>query len=131
MRDDNVHSADLIIRVGASQSLAMLTMTSSLDADPVTFEGTASTADRANSISVKVELAQGDLNEVPLEQTSPSDWVFHNEDGTDSDFGVRSYSVVDAIDGIFQIHSGVFFDDQGNDSIFVVSTDPVPALVWI
>ncbi|MGB8645235.1 MAG: hypothetical protein WCF84_08350 [Anaerolineae bacterium] len=127
MQNDAIGSADVIARVRPSQSLVMMTLTSDINADPITFNGTASDFERSQSIGLNVNITQANLAAINLQQTAPGDWAFLDPDGNPTGFGVRAYSMTQAMGRGYEIHSGIYFDDQGNKAEFVLSTDPLPA----
>ena len=131
MQNDAVVSAELVLRNRSSKSVAMLTMTSSDDADPITFEGSMSSFDGASSIGVSVVLPQENLQATNVQQPSDHELVIMDPDGNPTPYRVRSYSVAEAIEGRYQIYSGIYSDSDGNESEFVFSTDPGPAVVVI
>ena len=131
MQNDTVVSAELVLRNRSSKSVAMLTMTSSADADPITFDGTMCGFDGASSIGVSVALPQGDLQATNVQQSSDGELVIMDPDGNPTGYSARSYSVADAIGGTYQIYSGIYSDSEGNESEFVFSTDPAAGTVII
>jgi hypothetical protein len=60
-----------------------------------------------------------------------TEFAFFDPSGNATAFGVKSYSMLGAIGGQFQLHSGIFFNDVGDESRFIVAADPVPVIVLI
>jgi len=107
----------------------MVTMTN--DDDPITFDGTLCAFDGSDSIAVNLKLPHDALRDTRVEQPSDSELVLLDPEGNQTSYKVSDYSIVRAIGGKYQIHSGTYVDDQGNESEFVLSTDPVPVVVVV
>lgn len=110
--------------------LGVMTMTTFPDADPVLFEGTLSDLVREQVIELSVGIPQEAMSALSLGE-SEGTLVLNDHEGNPSDYVATAYSMQTAIDGRYEIHSGVWSDPDGNTFDFVTSTDPVPVIVWV
>src|SRR5215831_7500693 len=124
MRNTTSNSADIVVRNNQSRSMIMGGFLSDdVTAGPITFNGVLSDFERAASTAMSLTLTQDDFANV-TPQRSETEWQFLDPEGNETDFSIKSYSVVKAIGDVAQIHSGTVVDDRGNESDFVVITDP-------
>lgn len=126
-----ITSLDLVVRNDKTKTEIKCSMINDPKSDTVILKGTATNYDKTVSHPVTLFLPKAEMAKVKMKDESATESVFLDGAGAATKYKLTNMMVTDSLDKKFQIYTGKYLDDAGNESSYTAITDPVPAVVIV
>lgn len=127
----NITSLDLVIRNDKTKTEIRCSMTNDPKSDTVVLKGTASNYDKTVNKPITLFLPKTETAKIKLKEESATETVFLDSAGAATKYKLTNLKITDSLDKKYQIYTGRYLDDAGNEASFTAITDPVPAVVIV